>query len=271
MRTVALASGHDAAEAPAVLAATALATVRGARLVVAHIHGGGAGSAAPRPDAVASRWGRVLDVEAAEDTSFDDVTEALLALLSRVRPDLVVMGSHLRSGVLQLWRSSVAESVARNLAVPTLIVPIDRPGLADPHNGSLRLRNVVVPAGDATMAAEGLRAVRWLLEEVSGVPIRSSGMAVDEPGAEVHVVRVADGGESLPVEDPGFPVTRHHVRGHLETELARRVDELDADLVVMATRGHDGAVDVLVGSHTERLLRRLGRPVLVVPLGARLS
>jgi nucleotide-binding universal stress UspA family protein len=37
-------------------------------------------------------------------------------------------------------------------------------------------------------------------------------------------------------------------------------------LVVMATRGHDSVLDVLRGSHTDRVLHRAHCPVLSVPV-----
>jgi nucleotide-binding universal stress UspA family protein len=39
----------------------------------------------------------------------------------------------------------------------------------------------------------------------------------------------------------------------------------------MATRGHDGVLDTLLGSHTERVLRAVRCPVLVVPVSAALE
>ena len=45
-------------------------------------------------------------------------------------------------------------------------------------------------------------------------------------------------------------------------DAARRVD---ADLIVMATRGHDTLLDALRGSTTE-VLRHAGRAVLAVPV-----
>jgi nucleotide-binding universal stress UspA family protein len=38
--------------------------------------------------------------------------------------------------------------------------------------------------------------------------------------------------------------------------------EMNADLIVMATRGHDGFLDVLRGSTTERVLRGAACPLL---------
>jgi nucleotide-binding universal stress UspA family protein len=38
-----------------------------------------------------------------------------------------------------------------------------------------------------------------------------------------------------------------------------------ADLVVMATKGHDGFLDMLRGSKTERVLRAVRCPIMAVP------
>jgi nucleotide-binding universal stress UspA family protein len=38
-----------------------------------------------------------------------------------------------------------------------------------------------------------------------------------------------------------------------------------ADLVVMTTAGHHGFLDALRGSTTERVLRRVGCPLLAIP------
>ena len=50
------------------------------------------------------------------------------------------------------------------------------------------------------------------------------------------------------------------------SEIAR---EAGADLIVVGTRGHSAAAGVLLGSVTQRLLRRAPCPVLVVPPGDR--
>ncbi|WP_191060872.1 universal stress protein, partial [Geminicoccus harenae] len=41
---------------------------------------------------------------------------------------------------------------------------------------------------------------------------------------------------------------------------------LDADLIVMATHGHDSFLDGLRGSTTEQVLRQAGRAVLALPV-----
>ncbi len=54
------------------------------------------------------------------------------------------------------------------------------------------------------------------------------------------------------------------VVGHTAEEISRIVDEKDVDLVVSATRGRTGLKRLLLGSVTERLMRTLTCPLLVV-------
>jgi hypothetical protein len=43
--------------------------------------------------------------------------------------------------------------------------------------------------------------------------------------------------------------------------------ETEADLLVMSTEGRNGFLDALRGSHSERVLRQAGCPVLAIPAG----
>jgi nucleotide-binding universal stress UspA family protein len=45
-------------------------------------------------------------------------------------------------------------------------------------------------------------------------------------------------------------------------------EEQNADLIVMATAGHNGILDALRGSVTEQVLRRAPFPLLAVPVDA---
>lgn len=66
---------------------------------------------------------------------------------------------------------------------------------------------------------------------------------------------------------PGLSLAYHPVvpLGNPAVEICRQADELDAQLVVLATRGETGVGKVVVGSVAERVLRTTTRPVLVVP------
>ncbi len=54
------------------------------------------------------------------------------------------------------------------------------------------------------------------------------------------------------------------LEGQPAMQIARAVEEHDIDLVITATHGRSGLTRLLIGSVTERLLRTLNRPLLVV-------
>jgi nucleotide-binding universal stress UspA family protein len=53
--------------------------------------------------------------------------------------------------------------------------------------------------------------------------------------------------------------------GQLARRLAMLADRLDADLIVLGTRGHSPLAGLVLGSVTQQMLHDAGRPVLAVP------
>jgi hypothetical protein len=149
--------------------AAALAARSGARLV--SVHGNAAAELADRlPDAtpLGARWGHPIDHRRVCHECCDDVTDTLLDALRSVMPGLVVTGTHARRGLAAVLHGSVSESLARNLDVPTLVVPNRGRGFVDEGSGAIDLKRVLIPAGDVATAARGLTAARALLA-VAGV------------------------------------------------------------------------------------------------------
>lgn len=64
---------------------------------------------------------------------------------------------------------------------------------------------------------------------------------------------------------PGDVVSEQVLRiGHPQTEIIRAAQELNADLIIVATHGRSGLAHVFLGSTAERVIRHAGCPVLVV-------
>jgi nucleotide-binding universal stress UspA family protein len=61
----------------------------------------------------------------------------------------------------------------------------------------------------------------------------------------------------------GLPVAAQVHRGSVWDVIVRVAREERADLIVMATRGHDSLADRVMGSNTERVVRHAPCPVLV--------
>jgi nucleotide-binding universal stress UspA family protein len=65
--------------------------------------------------------------------------------------------------------------------------------------------------------------------------------------------------------DPGVTVERHIVEGHAATEILEQANDLPSDFVILGTHGRSGFERLLLGSVTERVLRKAPCPVLSIP------
>ena len=258
MRTIAFATGLGTDEQPAFATAIALAAASQAKLVTVHACTGAPAGEVPRAEETAARWGLPLQSEVMLHTCCDDPADTLLDALHRVVPDLVVMGTHGRSGLAQIFTESVSESVARNVSVPTLFVPLHGRGLASPTSGAIDLHRILVPAGDAVATRVGLEAAAWLAR------------AVGAGSVEIVLVHVDDGKPAPETGEvpEGLSIVRKTAKGSLEDAIVELSVGFDACAIVMATRGHDGVLDSITGSHTEHVVRKVGCPLLSVPIPA---
>jgi nucleotide-binding universal stress UspA family protein len=67
----------------------------------------------------------------------------------------------------------------------------------------------------------------------------------------------------------GRPVRVIQKTGDPVPVILAKARELKADCVVLGSHGHTAAYDLLVGSTTQKILRRARSPVLVVPMSAK--
>jgi nucleotide-binding universal stress UspA family protein len=65
----------------------------------------------------------------------------------------------------------------------------------------------------------------------------------------------------------GVTAEVHIVRGggHPAKQLVELADQIDADLIVLGSRGHAPVAGLVLGSVTQQLLHETGRPVLALP------
>ncbi|HKU37771.1 MAG TPA: universal stress protein [Polyangiales bacterium] len=243
---------------PAFVHAVAIAARSGAAVRSLHVTRGLAPEAAP-PEAASllQRWGRPggrLNHAWLLSASTDDPADALLEVIARVQPELLVINTHARSGLARFFAGSVAEGIARNVAVPVLLLPSAGPGLVDAQSGALTLTRALLLAGsreDTERAARGL-SVLTKLAAVEQCALEL--LHVEDTTPTPHAV--------LPA---GFAVTQHRAQGPLERAVAERVVQCPTDLIVMTSHGHDQLSDVVFSSHTERVLHEVRRPLLWVP------
>ena len=206
------------------------------------------------PGEVAQRLG--LKVTKA-DVPDKDPTEAILRFTEENRSDLLVLATHAREGLARFLQGSIAETMARRAEIPTLFLPLSVPGFVDPATGTPRLRNILLPVDLDTPAGKA-----------AGLALRLAD-ALGCPEALLHVLHVGAPEEMPVVAVPAADEPRLRrilADGSIVNRIASTAAELEAELIVMPTRGRDGLLDALLGSTTEQVLRQAGRALLAVPM-----
>ncbi len=170
--------------------------------------------------------------------------------------DLLVLATEGRAGLSRWFNRSDAEAMARWSKTMTLFVPAEaKRGLVSLETGDLMLKNILVPvdaAPDCSAAVEfARRAAEALGDDTVNITLCHAG---DDPAPWPPLT-----------EGRGWHWRKEHVQGEPVNEILAAADRHAADLIVMATAGHEGVLDVLRGSTTEQVLRRAGCPLLAVP------
>jgi nucleotide-binding universal stress UspA family protein len=176
----------------------------------------------------------------------------LLDYEEMIRPDLVVMASHGRTGLARFARGSVADTLIREGTAPVLLVRSFGPETAS-------LERAVLPLDGSPLA----EAAVTMVEGLAGKPLKSVELcqAVAEPedrqAAIPYLEAVADR-----LRTTGLEVTVAATVGQPNKIIQAAAK--GNDLVIMATHGRSGLDRLRHGSVAEYALRELSVPLLLV-------
>ena len=182
--------------------------------------------------------------------------DTVLHYLESHPTNLIVLATHATGGRMQWLRSPVAEPIARDARQMTLFVPHGVEGFVSREDGSVRLRNVLIPAA----------LTPWPQPAVTAATRLAASMAV--PTVEFHLMHVGEEGDLPALEcpqRPGWAWNKFCRRGPVIDTIVHAAEAYHADLIVMTTDGRDGFLDVLRGSTTERVLHQARCPLLAIP------
>ena len=182
-----------------------------------------------------------------------DPVQACMDYLERHPTDLVVLATHQSKGRMGWLRDKVAEPLSRGAGEPTLFVPGDTPGFVEAGSGRIAIRNILIPVAHEPHPAPALQGAMRVAEQLAGGEVVFTLLHIGPSGSGPALVLPEYGGWTWKQESRQGDV----VETILEVE-----KEIDADLIVMTTKGHDGFLDALRGSTTERVLRGATCPVL---------
>ncbi|MFA9415381.1 universal stress protein [Natrinema sp. HArc-T2] len=196
----------------------------------------------------------------------------IISYAADIDADLIVMGTHGRSGVSRFVAGSVTEHVVRNADCPVLTVRGTEQ--AEPSDG---YEEILVPTdgSDAAGAAvdHGLELARAADARVHAVTVLDTGDMAASPtlSPPTEIVKQLETERQNATDEiaarareDGLAATTAVLEGRPGTELLEYIDDHGIDLVVMGTHGRSGLDRLLLGSTTERLLRHASAPVLAV-------
>jgi nucleotide-binding universal stress UspA family protein len=210
-----------------------------------------------------------LRVEQAET-----IHQAIHQQASSAGVDLLVMGSHGRSGFKRILLGSVTERVIRHAPCPTLIVPARAHDVVP--EGPVRFGTILCPvdfsehsvraAEYAMNIAEEADAELHLLHVVTLPPeLHELVSSFDDVRSQVETDRLGRLNALIPSDASSYCTVHTALReGVVHREILAAAAEQPADLIVMGAQGR-GAIDaVIFGSNTARVARAAYCPVLVV-------
>jgi len=202
-----------------------------------------------------------------------DPFDGILRAAAEIQADLIVMGSHRKQLLLDIFIGTTIERVIRKGSFPVLMVN---------NEAQRRYEKVVVPLDMSEASVDSLRVAQstgligdkratllhafWPVAEGKMYSVASDQASMNEYLAserrrvmdELAAFLIANdlncGGWSIRVETGGA----------MEV-ISRAVTEIRPDLLVMGTHGRSGLLKVLIGSVTEEALRSLNVDILAVP------
>ncbi|MDT8437137.1 MAG: universal stress protein [Gemmatimonadota bacterium] len=202
------------------------------------------------------------------------IAPVILEHADEMNADLIVMSTHGRRGLEHILLGSVTEEVVRRAACPVLTVRTETPAAPAPAG-----RRVLVPVDFSEPSRGALRLARELAATVEGElhllhvferPVQPeigvAGLWLDAPDFPTVRDSLREALETFAreAEGPDVPVTYHVTEGRAVAGILDFAEREDTDLVVIATHGLTGMAHVLLGSVTERVVRRASCPVLTV-------
>ncbi len=192
------------------------------------------------------------------------------------RADLLVMGTHGRSGFDRFFLGSVTEKVLRKAPCPVLTVPPHAPA-TPPSEVSIRTILCPVDFSSAALEAFGFALDLARRSDASVVLVHAiEFLAEEEPLQSAHFnvpefrsYLLKDARQRLESLVSGEPRLSRGVRtevvvGRAHHGILRVAADESADLIVMGAQGRGGAALALFGSTTQQVVRGATCPVLTV-------
>jgi nucleotide-binding universal stress UspA family protein len=169
--------------------------------------------------------------------------------------DLIVLATHSHECLDWCIQGHDVEKMVWLLAKDTLFVPEGVKGFVSQQDGSVSLKNILIPVDREPNPESAIKDVAALAK------------AIGDDLINLSLIHVGDS-DKMPVfnlpDDNKFRWNHIQRNGQVVDEIIATANELTADLIVLPTHGHHGFLDVLRGSITKQVLQKSPCPVLAI-------
>jgi nucleotide-binding universal stress UspA family protein len=197
----------------------------------------------------------------------------ILDLSRKKNCDIIVMATHGRSALAQFFMGgSTAEEVARHSTIPVFIVKVEPDAAPETYGG--RLKEILYPTDFSEAAKSAFAPAAIFAKQFGARLFVLHSIEADNP--EFYEALGINGGDLKDQVETYLKnyiaqlagadaVTSFHVfEGTAETAILNFVETHQVDLVAIATQGHSGIQEDLLGSTIDRVIRLAPCPVLAV-------
>jgi nucleotide-binding universal stress UspA family protein len=193
--------------------------------------------------------------------------------------DLVISATRGRSGLKRIILGSVTERLMRTLSCPLLVVHSPDKEFVAPDDQEVHIKNILIGCDfspDSGAAFDyGLSLAQEFQSELHLAHVietsiyqelhKTESPVEEEIQKEVQTRLIQKLQEMVPEEARNWCKPRTSLLdGHPYEELAGYAEKHDMDMIVLGTRGHGLVKSLLIGSTTDRVVRRAPCPVLSV-------
>lgn len=188
--------------------------------------------------------------------------KSCLGYLEKHRADLIVLAVRQLEGRMRWLGKSVGTPLAQEAGQMTLYIPLGVAGFVAPEDGSVSLRNILIPVAADPRPQPAVEAAARL--------IRSLAL----PAGTIRLLHVGKPGGMPTLKLPqiaGWTWQREERPGAAADVILQEAATVPTDLVIMTTDGPDGFLDGLRGSTSERVLSKVRCPVVSLPVGSLLG
>jgi nucleotide-binding universal stress UspA family protein len=199
-----------------------------------------------------------------------DPATQIVHLAETEHAQLIVMGTHGRSGVRRALYGSVTEEVVRKSTCPVLALKMpENRSKQDQTNSAGKYENIILVPTDFSESSRS--ALRWatdlarnqksqlLLVHVQTPPYLSAEIPISKPSLESLESMLKE----FDPQDPTIECRHLAIEGDPATEIVQLAMRRNVRCIVLGTHGRTGLSRLLLGSVAEQVIRSAACPVIV--------